>query len=283
LAIGRNVRAGLPLVPFLAFVGVFLIIPTVTVIVNAFFLDGVFSFERIGALFSDTALTALWRSVLLSGSTAIIGAILGAVLAWLIVSRPATSVFRRAVLSLCSVLAQFGGVALAFAFLATIGLNGVLTVWVQAQFGVNLAGNGWLYSVSGLVLVYTYFQIPLMVIVFLPALEGLREQWREAAVSLGASTWQYWREVAFPLLTPAFLGALLLLFANAFAAYATAAALVSQGSPILPLLIRAAMTSEVVLGQAGFAYALALEMIVVVAVVMVAYNLLVRRTSRWLK
>ena len=128
---------------------------------------------------------------------------------------------------------------------------------------------------TGLILVYTYFQIPLMVIVFVPALEGLRDQWREAAVSLGASTWQYWREVAIPLLTPAFLGSALLLFANAFAAYATAAALVSQGSPILPLLIRAALTSEVVLGQSGFAYALALEMIVVVAVVMVAYNALV--------
>jgi putative spermidine/putrescine transport system permease protein len=279
----KGLRVGLPLLPFLLFVGVFLIVPTVTVIVNAFYLDGVFSFERIGALFSDTALTALWRSVLLSGATAIVGALLGAVLAWLIVNRPAESVFRRAALSLCSVLAQFGGVALAFAFLATIGLNGVLTLWVQDQFGFNLAGNGWLYGLSGLVLVYTYFQIPLMVIVFLPALEGLREQWREAAVSLGASTWQYWRQVAFPLLTPAFLGSALLLFANAFAAYATAAALVSQGSPILPLLIRSALTSEVVLGQAGFAYALALEMIVVVAIVMVSYNILVRRTSRWLQ
>jgi putative spermidine/putrescine transport system permease protein len=279
----RGLREGLPLLPFVVFVAIFLIVPTVTVIVNAFYLDGVFSLERIGALFSDTALTALWRSVLLSGSTAILGALLGAVLAWLIVSSPATSVFRRAVLSLCSVLAQFGGVALAFAFLATIGLNGVLTLWAQDHLGVNLAGNGWLYGMSGLVLVYTYFQIPLMVIVFLPALEGLREQWREAAVSLGASTWQYWREVAFPLLTPAFLGSALLLFANAFAAYATAAALVSQGSPILPLLIRSALTSEVVLGQSGFAYALALEMIIVVAIVMVSYNLLVRRTSRWLR
>jgi putative spermidine/putrescine transport system permease protein len=130
--------------------------------------------------------------------------------------------------------------------------------------------------------VYTYFQIPLMVIVFMPALEGLRSQWREAAVSLGASTWAYWRDVAVPLLTPAFLGSVLLLFANAFAAYATAAALVSQGSPIVPLLIRTALTSDVVLGQAGFAYALALEMIVVVAVVMAAYRLVVRRSDRWL-
>ncbi len=258
----------MPLLPFGVFVTIFLIIPTVTVIVSAFYLDGVFSLQRIGLLFSETALTALGKSVLLSASTALIGAILGAILAWLVVTSSPNSPLRRVVLSLCSVLAQFGGVALAFAFLATIGLNGVLTLWVSERFGFNLAGDGWLYSLRGLILVYTYFQIPLMVIVFAPALEGLRAEWREAAVSLGM---------------PAFLGSALLLFANAFAAYATAAALVSQGSPIVPLLIRTALTSEVVLGQSGFAYALALEMVVVVAVVMVAYNLLVRRTSRWLQ
>ncbi len=281
--IGRGIREGLPLLPFLAFVGVFLIIPTVTVIINAFLVDGRFSLERMAALFDATALAALGRSLLLSGVTAVIGAVLGAVLAWLILARPATSLLRRAALALCGMLAQFGGVALAFAFLATIGLNGVLTVWVQQQLGWDLSGDGWLYSLAGLMLVYSYFQIPLMVIVFLPALEGLRVQWREAAVSLGASTWQYWRDVAFPLLTPAFLGSALLLFANAFAAYATAAALVSQGAPIVPLLIRAALTSEVVLGQAGFAYALAVQMVVVVGLVMLAYRFLVRRSSRWLR
>lgn len=277
----RRFRAALPLLPFLVFVGVFLIVPTLTVVVGAFYLDGEFTLSRVGALFSETALLALWRSVLLSASTAIIGAFFGAGLAWLIIGRPATSMLRRAALALCSVLAQFGGVALAFAFLATIGLNGVLTVWVAEHFGWDLAGSGWLYGLPGLILVYSYFQIPLMVIVFLPALGRLRQQWREAAVSLGATPWQYWREVGIPLLTPAFLGSMLLLFANAFAAYATAAALVSQGSPIVPLLIRSALTSEVVLGQAGFAYALALEMIVVVAAVMIGYRLLLRRTARW--
>ena len=283
LMLFRRLRDSIPLLPFFAVVAIFLIVPTVTVLVGAVYDEGGFSLARVQALFTETALSALSKSVLLSGSTALLGAIFGALLAWLIVTRPPESLVRRTVLSLCSVLAQFGGVALAFAFLATIGLNGVLTLWVQEYLGANLAGSGWLYGLPGLILVYTYFQIPLMVIVFLPALEGLREQWREAAISLGASTWQYWREVAVPLLTPAFLGSALLLFANAFAAYATAAALVSQGSPIVPLLIRSALTSEVVLGQSGFAYALALEMIVVVAVVMVAYNLLVRRTARWLR
>ncbi|WP_396933593.1 ABC transporter permease [Mycolicibacterium sp.] len=282
-SVARRVRDALPLLPFVAVVTVFLIVPTVTVIVMAFFADGSFSLARIAALFSGTALSALGKSVVLSASTAVLGAVFGAALSWLIVSSPPSSMLRRSVLALCSVLAQFGGVALAFAFLATVGLNGVLTLWVQEHLGWNLAGSGWLYGLPGLILVYTYFQIPLMVIVFIPALEGLREQWREAAMSLGASRWQYLREVAVPLLTPAFLGSMLLLFANAFAAYATAAALVSQGSPIVPLLIRAALTSEVVLGQSGFAYALALEMIVVVAVVMFAYNVLVRRTARWLR
>ena len=278
----RTLREALPLLPFGFVVAVFLIIPTVTVLIGAVYADGVFTLDRIAALFTGTALSALANSLLLSGISALVGAVAGGVLAWLISSAAPTSTVRRVVLALCSVLAQFGGVALAFAFLATVGLNGVLTLWVQQLTGWNLAGSGWLYSLGGLMLVYTYFQIPLMVIVFTPALEGLRSQWRGAAVSLGASTWAYWRDVAVPLLTPAFLGAVLLLFANAFAAYATAAALVSQGSPIVPLLIRTALTSDVVLGQAGFAYALALEMIVVVAVVMAAYRLVVRRSDRWL-
>ena len=280
---GARVRDALALVPFLVYLFIFLAIPTVTVLVRSVESNGHFSLDRLRALGSDTALHTLWQSLVLSGSTAVIGATLGAVLAYLIVSSPPTSLFRRMVVSVCSVLAQFGGVALAFAFLATIGFSGVLTLWAKDHLGWDIYGSGWLLDMPGMILVYTYFQIPLMVIVFLPALEGLREQWREAAVNLGATTFQYWRLVGIPLLTPAFLGSVLLLFANAFAAYATIAALISQGNPILPLLIRAALTSEVVLGQQGFAYALAAEMVVVVALVMVAYAALVRRTSRWLR
>ena len=185
-------------------------------------------------------------------------------------------------MAVCGVLAQFGGVTLAFAWMATLGFGGLVTDLLAEVVGASDAGYSWLYELPGLILVYTYFQIPLMVIVFLPALEGLRPQWREAAVNLGATTFQYWTRVAFPVLRPAFLGSALLLFANAFAAYATAAALISQGSFITPLLIRTSLTSEVVLGQRDFGYALALEMVVVVAVVMSLYAWLLRRTSRWL-
>jgi putative spermidine/putrescine transport system permease protein len=209
--------------------------------------------------------------------------VLGALLAYLIVSLPPQNLLRRSALAISGVLAQFGGVVLAFAWIATIGPVGVLTQALADWVGADIYGSGWLFGLPGLVVVYSYFQIPLMVIVFAPAFDGLRPQWREAATNLGASTWAYWRHVALPLLTPAFLGALLLLFANAFAAYATAAVLVSQGQPIVPLMIRQAITSEVLLGQANVGFALALEMIVVVTIVMAAYNLLLRRTARWMR
>ena len=279
----RRLVPALGLVPFLLYLLVFLVAPTVTVIVLAFQEQGRFTLGNLQVVTSGTALHALAESLVVSVSTAVIGAVLGALLAYIVVTMPERSLVRRAVTSLAGVLAQFGGVTLAFVFIATLSFNGVLTVALKSAVGIDLYGNGWLFGIPGLVLVYTYFQIPLMVIVFLPALEGLRPQWREAAVNLGATTWDYWRRVAIPLLTPAFLGSLLLLFANAFAAYATAAALISQGQPILPLLIRSALVSEVMLGRHGLAYALAFEMVIVVAVVMLAYTLLLRRTSRWLR
>ncbi len=134
----------------------------------------------------------------------------------------------------------------------------------------------------GLAVVYLYFQIPLMVLVFLPALDGIKPQWREATESLGGTTWQYWRYVAGPILFPAFLGAALLLFANAFSAYATANALINQGAPMLSQQISNALSSEVGAAEPGFAKSIAVEMIIIVTLVTVGYTLLQRRASRWL-
>ncbi|GGN66287.1 ABC transporter permease [Actinoplanes lobatus] len=279
-------RAGalLGTVPFFAFVTIFLVIPTLTVVIGAFTGDGGrgFTLENVRALTDEYILAAFGRSITLSAASAIVGAVLGALLAYALVTAKPDGLLRRVVTAAAGVLAQFGGVTLAFAFLATIGLSGFVTLWLQ-EHGLDPYANGvWLFELPGLTLVYTYFQIPLMVIVFLPALDGIRPQWREATASLGGNTWHYWTRVAGPLLAPAFLGSALLLFANAFSAYATAAALVSQGSPIVPLQIRGALTSEVVLGQANLGKAMALGMVVVVAVVMTLYSLLQKRTAKWL-
>ncbi|GID28162.1 ABC transporter permease [Paractinoplanes brasiliensis] len=280
----RGVTSLLPTLPFFAYVTVFLLIPTLVVVIGAFAgNDGGVSLDSVKALGNEVILDAFGRSIALSAMSALIGAVLGALLAYALTTAKPGGVLRRTVTAAAGVLAQFGGVTLAFAFLATIGLSGFVTVWLQDTFGFNLYENGvWLFELPGLTLIYTYFQIPLMVIVFLPALDGLRPQWREATENLGGTTWQYWTRVAGPLLAPAFLGSTLLLFANAFSAYATAAALVSQGSPLVPLQIRGALTSEVVLGQQNLGKAMALGMVVVVALVMTLYALLQRRTSKWL-
>jgi putative spermidine/putrescine transport system permease protein len=281
----RRARDLLGLVPFTAFVVIFLAIPTLVVAIGAFASDdGRFTTANLSALTDSYVLDAFVRSIELSAVTAVLGAVLGALLAYALVTAKPEGLLRRLVTSACGVLAQFGGVTLAFAFIATVGLSGFVTIFLRDQLGIDIYAHGvWLFDLPGLILVYTYFQIPLMVIVFLPALDGVRPQWREATASLGGSTWHYWRRVAVPLLAPAFLGSALLLFANAFSAYATAAALVSQGSPIVPLQIRGALTSEVILGRANVGKAMALGMVVVVAVVMSLYALLQRRTARWLE
>ena len=273
----------LGVVPFFTYTTIFLLVPTFIVVVGAF-LDGKSrpTLGNLAALGQPQIVSAFMNSVLLSAVTAVLGAVFGALLAYAVSTAREGGPLRRMMTSLCGVLAQFGGVTLAFAFMATVGAQGFLTPWLK-NIGINLAGSTWLYEPDkGLMLVYTYFQIPLMLIVFLPAVEGLRPQWREAAESLGGSTWDYWRHVGGPILAPSFIGAMLLLFTNAFSAYATAAALISQGSPIIPLQIAGTFSSEVILGQENIGKAMALGMVAIVAVVMTLYVVLERRTSRWL-
>ena len=279
---GRVTPQWLAFLPFLIYVGIFLLLPTVIVIAGAFVDGNGISVANLTWMNKPYVIGAYINSVVLSAVTAIVGAVLGALLAYAVATGNPNGILRRLVTSACGVLAQFGGVTLAFAFIATIGGAGFITIWLK-DHGIDIYANGlWLYQLRGLGLVYTYFQIPLMVLVFLPALDGIRPQWREATETLGGGTWQYWRHVAGPLLAPAFIGCTLLLFANAFSAYATAAALVNQGSVIASLLIANTLTSEVGLASPGVASALALVMVVIVAIIMVLYTLLQRRTAKWL-
>jgi putative spermidine/putrescine transport system permease protein len=269
-------------VPFFAYTTVFLLIPTLVVIIAAFVSDGHLTLGNVRALGNAGFLTALKQSIILSALTAIIGAVVGGILAYAVSTARPDGILKRFITSLCGVLAQFGGVALAFAFIASFGAQGMISAWMK-KAGVGPSSTLWLYQWDkGVLLVYLYFQIPLMLIVFLPAVEGLRPQWREATETLGGTTWTYWRRVAMPILFPSFVGATLLLFTNAFSAYATAAALVSQAQPLVPLQIAGTFTSETVLGQANVGKAMALAMVVVVAIVMAIYAWLDRRSSKWL-
>ena len=139
-----------------------------------------------------------------------------------------------------------------------------------------------LYSKLGLEIVYFYFQLPLMILIIAPAIDGLKREWREASENMGASSWQYWRYVALPVLMPSLLGAMILLFGNAFGAQATAYQLTGGFINIVPILIGSQLTGDV-LHNVGLGYALAMGMIIILGITLVAYSFLQRRSERWLR
>ncbi|GAA4070355.1 ABC transporter permease subunit [Microbacterium laevaniformans] len=279
----RGSWSWLGLVPFAAYVLLFLALPSVLAVASGFFdRRGAFTWDNITALGDPLIVETFANSAGLSLLTAVIGALAGALVCYAMLGLHPEGLVRSAVDAAAGVLAQFGGVMLAFAFIATIGLQGVVRLFLLDAFGVDIFANGtWLYDLPGLVLPYIYFQIPLMVITFMPALSALRPQWAEATLTLGGSRRAFWSYVGIPVLAPSFFASLLLLFANAFSSYATAAALASQGAEIVPLRIRSALTSETVLGRENLAGALALGMIVMVGIVMFVYSAVQRRAARW--
>ncbi|MCX4992303.1 MULTISPECIES: ABC transporter permease subunit [unclassified Streptomyces] len=278
----RRAPDWLAVVPLLVFVVIAFGIPALAMLNGAFTVKdqatGASSYTtaNLTGSFRGAYLTALIGSVKLSAVSAGLATVLGLPLAQAVVTSRFRAL-REAVLTASGVLANFGGVPLAFAFVATLGNSGVLTRHL------SLTDKGWnLYSFWGLVIVYLYFLIPLMVLTITPALDGLRSQWREAAQNNGATSVQYWRHVALPVLAPSLLGGFVLLFGSAFAAYATAAAMVGSAVPLVTLQIADAISGNVLVGQENVALALSLDMVLIAGLVMAVYLPLQRRSARWL-
>ena len=224
---------------------------------------------------------AFKNTIELSLKTAILGAILGALVTWAIASGK-DGIFKKFSLSLSGVLSQFGGVMLTFAFLATFGFNGLVSSYFLKHFPDSpISQSTWLYGMNGLTVVYTFFQIPLMVLVFFPSFENIKKEWREASDALGGKPSEYWFRVGIPVLMPSFLGSTLLLFSNSFSAYATAASLITNGTFLTPLQIADSLSSEVGGANAATASSLSLFMVIVVIIVMTIYTLIRRRVSKW--
>jgi putative spermidine/putrescine transport system permease protein len=236
-----------------------------------------FTLSNITTSWQGFYLTAMWGSVRLSLITAIISVVVGTIAGYAIVTSRGQTL-KQIVLALSGVLANFGGVPLAFCFIATVGTAGEFINLMH-----KVAPNFALDTFNGVVLTYPYFLIPLMVLVIVPTLEGLRPQWREAARNLGASTWQFWRYVGLPVLTPAVLGGFVLTFGGAFAAYATAKALTGGTVPLITLRIASVISGNVLAGQENLGAAMSLNMILICGVVMAIYIPLRARSARWLQ
>jgi putative spermidine/putrescine transport system permease protein len=260
-------------------------VPAGEIIAGAFkSASGSATYANIRALYHEPYLHQYWVTIKISLITAGAGAILGLFIAYAALREGTPRAIRTVVTTFSGVAANFAGIPLAFAFVATLGTIGVVTSFMRDHLGYDPYRHGFtLFGETGVEIVYLYFQIPLMILVIAPAIDGLKREWREAASNLGASSWQFWRYVGVPVLMPAILGAFILLFGNSFSAYATAYALTTgNGLPIVPITIGAYFSGNV-LSNPHFAQALAFGMFVVLAVMMLLYVPLQRRSSRWMR
>ena len=274
----------LGMLPFLLFTFLFMLLPSISIFIRSFeAVDGSgFTFENILEIFRRSdLLNAYKNSLTISILTALVGGIFGFLLAYVVTSADMPKGLRSFLLTFSGVASNFAGVPLAFAFIATIGNTGLVTRLLSDILGRDLARQGWsVYNLTGLSVVYLYFQFPLMVLVMAPALDGLRREWREAAEILGGSGWDYWRFIALPILMPTFLGSMILLFGNAFGAYATAFAFAGSALNLVPIVIGGQIQGDVLFNP-GLGNALALGMILIMSLSLLGYSQMMKRAARW--
>ena len=284
LQLGHVASAWVGVTPFFVFAIMFLIAPTLFLVVGGFQdAAGNFTLRNLANLAQPSIVSAYWISIKISAVSAIAGGVIGFLLAYAAIAGGLPGWIRPTLLTFSGVASNFAGVPLAFAFLATLGRTGMVTTLLVRYFDFNLYSTGFnLLSFSGLALTYLYFQIPLMVLMLTPALDGLKREWREASEILGASRWQYWRWIALPVLWPSILGAMLLLFANAFGAVATAYALTGSSLNIVTILLFAQIRGDVLHDQ-NLGYALAIGMILITGLSNGLYLWLRQRSDRWLR
>ncbi|MFC7703370.1 ABC transporter permease [Plastorhodobacter daqingensis] len=272
----------LGVLPFAAFAILFLLWPTMHIVAGAFRNpQGEFTLQNLANLWTPSIIASYWISIRISFASAFLGCVIGFAIAAAVTLGGLPRWIRGPLLTFSGVASNFAGVPLAFAFLATLGRLGLVTILLRDWFGINIYAMGFnLLSFFGLTVTYLFFQIPLMILIVTPALDGLKREWREAASILGASGAQYWRIVAFPILWPTLLGTFALLFANAFGAVATAFALTGSSLSIVPILLFAQIRGDV-LQDPHLGYALAFGMIVVTGIANLIYVVLRARSERW--
>ena len=275
-------RKWLGLLPFLVFACAFMLLPAGAIFIGSFQdARGGFTLANIAHLFRPAILGSYGLTVEVSLVSALGGTVLGFLLAYAITLGSLPRGVRTFLVTFSGVASNFAGVPLAFAFIATLGRVGMVTVLVKAVFGISLYDAGFnLYSFWGLSLTYLYFQLPLMILIITPALDGMKKEWREACENLGASRFQYWRHVAMPILAPFLLSSVILLFGNAFGAYATAYALTGGFINLVPIQIGAQIRGDV-LHDPNLGYALALGMVVIMTLSILGYTSLQKRASRF--
>jgi putative spermidine/putrescine transport system permease protein len=277
------IKSFLPALPLLLIIGYFFLFPITKLIYVSFLSnENTLTLSNFVTAFKDPYKTGFINSIKIGLFSAAIAAVPGAVAAYFIETR-GSSKLRRTIAVMNGVLANTGGIPLAFMFFAAIGVQGQITKILKALGWDIYAGQFSLGTFTGLLIVYLYFQLPLMIIIFSPAIVALRREWVEAAYNLGASQFNYWRTIGIPLLFPSFVASFLLLFASGFSAYATANALTVGNLPLTPLQIGGLLDGNVSASQLNLGKALSTVMVLISALAIIPYLIIQRRSAKWQK
>jgi putative spermidine/putrescine transport system permease protein len=281
---GRTMsRLGLALAfaPFLIFCTMFELIPVFALLLGS--IGGVQhpSLEWIGRVFTNPVYQrSIWNSLLLAVTSSLAGAIFGTAIGYAL-TRTQHGRVRGGLIALASISSNAGGISLGFAFITILGTAGMITILLRT-FGIDLMSIFSIYSVIGLIVVYLYFQVPLMVVLMLPAFAALRDDWSEASASLGGNGRDFWRRIGVPVLLPSIVAGTVLLFVSSLGAYATAQALIGSRINLMTIQISILRRGEI-LYQPAQADAMATVLLLMVGGAVLAYHLLQRSAQRWVQ
>lgn len=259
-------------IPFFLLVIFFLIAPLSNMVRESFISpeSGAVTLENyLSVLSKPIYLASIRNSLYLTFISTVVGLILSFIAA--MAAAQATKNMSSKFLSILNMVANFAGLPLAFAFIILVGKSGVL-IEILDQFHIPLLDDFNIYSSQGLLLVFTYFQIPLGTLVLLPSFQSIRKEWKESAALMKASPLQFWWHIGIPVLLPSLADTFSMLFANALTAYATPYMIISTNYPLLPIKITSMFTGEMA-QQQELGSALSITMMLIMLIVIFLCNM----------
>lgn len=234
------------LLPFMVLIVLFELLPLLSIVINSVSPIGTsgFTLDHFSSIFaSDYYMMSIRNSLLIAVFSSLIGLLVAVLGAYAI--HHATPKVKQFFINLINMTSNFQGIQLAFAFIILLGNAGVL-VLIGQQMGIDFLANFDVYSSTGILLTFVYFQIPLATLLMYPSFDAIHQEYKEAAMLLNASQFSFWMRVGIPIVLPSIFGTFSVLFSNALAAYATPYALMGNNYALLPIRISAMFTGDVV-------------------------------------
>lgn len=231
------------LIPFLILIFLFFVIPLVTMFISSFTDSDGFTLNQYkSSLMNSYILQGFKNSITLSALSALVALVVSlfAVYAMMRFTDPV----KERILVLINLTSNFSGIPLAFAFIVLLGNSGLFILLFE-KWGIGAFSSFSLYSWSGLLLIYIYFQLPLSLMLLYPIYYGIQQQWKDAAALLGANTIQFWMKIGIPIMLPGIVGTFSVLFANAMGAYASAYALTGSSYNLAAIRIGTLLSGDI--------------------------------------